>query len=247
MRGSSIGPAFESRNSYHRLVGSESFDELSAAELAGSAEQESPPTSALHSAFALLRALGRIQQHPVGVTRLASETGIPKTTVHRLLEQLAQENIVRRERGRWTFAAGLRELDRRRGDLARVAQPRVRSMSLATKASVFLYDASGNRLRAMCHAYGSGFIGVLSPSQQSLGAESPESAASQALYRGSMASEYGAVHPECSCIATPFALPSGEPGIIAFAHPTRKDLESFKRPLDRVAKLIQSDMHRMAS
>ncbi|ORW44678.1 hypothetical protein AWB89_16615 [Mycobacterium paraense] len=201
----------------------------------------------MHSAFVLLRALGRIQSHPVGVTRLASETGIPKTTVHRLLEQLAQENIVQREDRKWTFAAGLYELDRRRHDLAGVAAPRVRSMSLATKASIFLYDASGDRLSPMCRAYGSGFTGILSPAQQALGAESPGSAVSQALYSGHMASEYGEVHPECSCIATPFALPSGEPGIVAFALPMRKDLESFKRPLDRVAKLIQSDMHRMAS
>jgi IclR-like helix-turn-helix domain-containing protein len=228
-------------------VGSETFFELSAAGQAGSTERESSPTSALHSAFAVLRALGRIQRHPVGVTRLAAETGIPKTTVHRLLEQLAQENVVRREDRRWTFAAGLRELDRRRCDLGAVAEPRVRSMSLGTNASIFLYDAPGNRLRAMCRAYGSGFTGILSPAQQSLGAESPESAVSQALYRGHMAAEYGAVHPECSCIATPFALPSGQPGIVAFALPMRKDLESFKRPLDRVAKLIQSDMHRMAS
>jgi predicted transcriptional regulator len=234
-------------SSYHYLVRSDNIDELSAAGLAGSADRESPPTSVLHSSFALLRALGRIQRHPVGVTRLASETGIPKTTVHRLLEQLAQENVVQRENGRWTFAAGLHELDRRRHDLAGVAEPRVRSISLATRASIFLYDAPANRLRAMCRAYGSGFTGILSASQQSLGAESPESAAYQALYRGHMTSEYGAVHPECSCIATPFPLPSGETGIIAFALPMRKDLESFKRPLDRVAKLIQSDMHRMAS
>lgn len=243
----SIGSAFGSRISYHRPVGSESFDDFSADGLFRSVEPGSVPTSAVHSAFALLRALGRIQQHPVGVTRLASETGIPKTTVHRLLQQLEQENVVQRENRRWTFAAGLHELDRRRHDLAAVAQPRMRFMSLATKASIFLYDAPGNRLRAMCRAYGSGVSGVLSPSQQSLGAESPESAASQALYRGHMASEYGTVHPECSCIATPFALPSGEPGIVALALPMRKDLESFRRPLDRVAKLIQSDMHRMVS
>jgi hypothetical protein len=76
---------------------------------------------------------GRMQQHPVGVTRLAAATGIPKTTVHRLLQQLAQEDVV--------------------------------------------------------------------------------------------ASEYGTVHLECSCIATPFALPSGEPGILAFGLPMSKDLE----------------------
>jgi IclR helix-turn-helix domain len=209
--------------------------------------QEDQPTSTLHSAFAVIRALGRIQQHPVGVTRLAAETGIPKTTAHRLLEQLAEENIVQRHDRRWTFAPGLYELDRRRWDLASVAHPRLRSISLSTGASVFLYDATGKKLTAISRAYGSGFRGILSPSEQCLAAESPASAVSQALDTGHTAYEFGAVHPECSCIAKPFVLPSGEPGILAFGLPMSRDLESFKRPVDRVAKLIESDMHRLAS
>ena len=66
----------------------------------------------LHSAFAVLRVLGRMQ-FPVGVTRLAAETGIPKTTVHRLLEQLADENVVERVGRRWVLVRGLHDLDRR--------------------------------------------------------------------------------------------------------------------------------------
>jgi hypothetical protein len=86
----------------------------------------------------------------------------------------------------------------------------------------------------------------LSPSAQRLAAESSASAVSQALDTGQMASEYGVVHLECSCIATPFALPSGEAGIVAFGLAMNGELEEFKRPLDRVAKLIQSEMRRLA-
>jgi IclR helix-turn-helix domain len=60
----------------------------------------------LHSAFAVLRVLGRMQ-FPVGVTMLAAETGIPKTTVHRLLEQLADENVAERDERRWVLGTGL--------------------------------------------------------------------------------------------------------------------------------------------
>jgi hypothetical protein len=141
---------------------------------------------------------------------------------------------------------GVYELNRHPSDLAGVAHRRLRAMSLATGASIFLYDATGNRLKAMSRAYDSRFAGTLSPSEQRLAAESPASAIPQALDTGQMASEYGAVPLECSCIATPFALPSGEAGIVAFGLPMNDGLEEFKRPLDRVAKLIQSEMRRLA-
>jgi IclR helix-turn-helix domain len=202
--------------------------------------------SSLSSAFVVLRALGRIQQHPVGVTRLSAVTGIPKTTVHRLLEQLAKENIVERRAHRWTFATGAYELDRRRSDLADLAYPRLRSMSQATGATLFMYDATGGKLEPMSRAYGFRFARILTPSEQCLAAASPASAVSQALNTGQMASEYGAVHQECACIATPFALPSGEAAVLAFGLPANGDMEGFKRPLDRVATLVQSEMRRLA-
>jgi hypothetical protein len=189
--------------------------------------------------------MGRVQQHPVGVTRLAALTGIPKTTVHRLLEQLAQENIVVRDDHRWTFAAGVYELDCRRSELASIAHPRLRAISQATGATLFLYDATGGKLEPISRAYGSRFAQILTPTEQRLAAASPASAVSQALDTGQMASEYGAVNQACSCIATPFGLPSGEPAILAFGLPSKEDMETFKRPLDRTATLVQSEMRRL--
>ena len=107
----------------------------------------------LHSAFAVVRVLGRMQ-FPVGVTRLAAETGIPKTTVHRLLEQLADENVVERVERRWILGGGLHDLDRRLQNLASVAHPRLRSIAQATGASLFLYARSGQRLDVMSCSYG---------------------------------------------------------------------------------------------
>ena len=209
--------------------------------------QQDQPTSALHSAFAVLRALGRIQRHPVGVTRLAAATGIPKTTVHRLLEQLERESVVQRDRGKWTFGPGLSELDIRHSDLAGVARPRLRTVSLATGASLFLYDATENRLTPMSREYGSRFANILGPAEQRQVAEGPGSAAFQALRSGRMAAEYGTSHQDSSCLATPFALPSGEAAVLTFGLPAGSGLEEFKRPLDRIARLIQSDMRRLES
>lgn len=206
-------------------------------------EPQSPST--LHSAFTLLRALGRMQQHPVGVSRLAAATGVPKTTVHRLLEQLARENIVQRHDGRWTFAPGLYDLDRRRRDLTNAAHHRLRSLSTATGASVFLYDGTGKKLTAMSRAYGARWDGILSRSQQRRAAENPASAARAALDSGRTAYMYGTVHPRCSSIAMPFALPSGEPAIVAFGLPIKANLEAFMRPLEQVAKHLESDMRRL--
>lgn len=203
-------------------------------------EPRSPST--LHSAFVLLRALGRMQQHPVGVSRLAAATGVPKTTVHRLLEQLARENIVQRQDGRWTFAPGVYCLDRRCSDLASVAHHRLRSLSMATGASVFLYDGTGKKLTAMSCAYGARWNGIMSRSEQRRAAENPASAARAALDTGRMTLKYRTAHPECSCIATPFYLPSGELAIITLGLPNRPSLEPFKRPLDMIARLIESDM-----
>jgi DNA-binding IclR family transcriptional regulator len=90
-----------------------------------------PQSGVVHNAFVPLRVLGRMYL-PVGVTRLAAETGMPKTTVHRLLEQLAAENMVVRVERRWVLGGGVHELDRRLQDLASVAAPRLRSITQAT-------------------------------------------------------------------------------------------------------------------
>jgi predicted transcriptional regulator len=200
----------------------------------------------LHSAFAVLRVLGRMQ-FPVGVTRLASETGIPKTTVHRLLEQLADENVVERVGRRWVLGGGLHDLDRRLPNLASVAHPRLRSIAQATGASLFLYARSGERLDVMSRSYGARLGGALTRYEQRTAAENSESAIWLALNSGRLTTEYRVMHPDCCAIAVPLCLPSGEAAALAFGLPGHCDMEPFKAPLAGVASRIESDMLRLVS
>jgi IclR helix-turn-helix domain len=198
----------------------------------------------VRNAFALLRALGRMQA-PVGVTRLAAETGLAKTTAHRLLEQMAREDVVVRCNHRWTVGRGLRDLDRRSPDLGTVALPRLHALTRATGASVFLFTKSGDTFGAVSRSYGPLVTNLMPASEQNLGAEHPESALWLAMERGQLAAEYGMVHPDLSCIATPFTLPSGGIAVLNLASPSRRDVDALKPVLDRNAALLLTDMRRL--
>jgi hypothetical protein len=211
-----------------------------------SPDQEVEHGSVVRNAFALLRTLGRMQR-PVGVSRLAAEVGIPKTTAHRLLEQMAREDVVVRRDHKWVIGAGLRDLDQRPPDLAGIAFPHMQAMTRATGATLFLYAGSGSGLSALSRSYGPHVGRVMTASEQVRAGKHPASAIWQALERGQAAAEYEEAHPECCCIATPFSLPSGEPAVLALAQPKNVGVEPFKRPLDRVASLILDDMDRLAS
>lgn len=62
----------------------------------------------LESAFALLGALEEVDG--AGVSRLAAECGLPKTTAHRLLEQLSSLGVVERSRGGYRIGARVFQL-----------------------------------------------------------------------------------------------------------------------------------------
>jgi predicted transcriptional regulator len=200
----------------------------------------------LHSAFAVLRVLGRMQS-PVGATRLAAETGIPKTTVHRLLEQLADENVVERVERRWVLSGGLHDLDRRLPNLASVAHSRLRSVAQATGASLFLYARSGQRLDVMSRSYGARLGRALTRNEQHAAAENPESVIWLAINSGRLAVERRPMHPDCHAIAAPLCLPSDEAAAIGFGLPAHCDMEPFKAPLAEVASHIETDMLHLVS
>jgi DNA-binding IclR family transcriptional regulator len=200
----------------------------------------------LHSAFAVVRVLGRMQ-FPVGVTRLAAETGIPKTTVHRLLEQLADENVVERVERRWILGGGLHDLDRRLQNLASVAHPRLRSIAQATGASLFLYARSGQRLDVMSCSYGARLGRAVTRKEQHAAAENSESVIWLALNSGRLAVEHRAMHPDCRAIAAPLCLPTGEAAAVGFGLPAHRDMEPFKAPLAEVAAHIETDMLHLVS
>jgi hypothetical protein len=205
---------------------------------------ESKQGTSVRNAFAVLRVLGRMHQ-PVGVTKVAAEVGIPKTTAHRLLEHMARENVVVRRDRRWALGTGLPELDRRYSELESVASPRLYAMTQATGATLFLYTQLGTTLRALSRSYGPGIGRVMTASHQALAAEHPDSAICKAVNSGQLAAEYREVHPNCCGIATPLSLPFGATAALALALPDRRAVEALKRPLDRLASLILADLKRL--
>jgi IclR family transcriptional regulator, acetate operon repressor len=205
---------------------------------------ESRQGALVRNAFAVLRVLGRMHQ-PVGVTKVAAEVGIPKTTAHRLLEHMARENVVVRRDRRWALGTGLPELDRRYNDLESIASPRLYAMTQATGATLFLYAKSGTTLSALSRSYGPGIGRVMTASHQALAAEHPDSAIWKALNGGQLAAEYREVHPDCCGIATPLCLPSGATVALALALPDGRAIEALKRPLDRLASQIVADINRL--
>ncbi|MEV5477020.1 helix-turn-helix domain-containing protein [Streptomyces sp. NPDC052207] len=198
----------------------------------------------VRSAFALIRALVQAQC-PVGVTRLAAAVGLPKTTAHRILEQLAREGVVTRRDHEWALRTALSDLSQAsyRADLAGVAQLRMHALTRATGATLFLYVHSpGQPLNAVSRSYGARTVGAVTAPAQRRAAEHPASAVWRALNLGQLAAEYGEAHPKVDCMATPMALPTGDTAILTLAEPRGVNLEPFKHPLDRTIALILSDL-----
>ncbi|OBA63355.1 hypothetical protein A5647_05975 [Mycobacterium sp. 1100029.7] len=198
----------------------------------------------MRSAFAILRVLGR-SQGPVGVTRLAEAVGIPKATAHRLLQQMARENIVESRDRKWMLATGFHDLDQRRSDLGSVARPRMYAMTHATGATLSLCLQSSKKLRPLANTSGRLTTQVMTAYQQSTAPVHPASAMWEAIQTGQLAAEHRVVHPECCCIATPFELPSGEVAVLGLAMPDQRAVEALKRPLEKVASSILEDVSRL--
>ncbi|MFJ4759069.1 helix-turn-helix domain-containing protein [Streptomyces sp. NPDC088763] len=207
-----------------------------------SGQQTSAP-SVVANAFALLRVLAAMRG-PVGVTRLAAAVGIPKTTAHRLLEQLSAEGAVERHAGKWRIGPGILELSGfdPSSMLAATARPRLEALSRATGATLFLHRYTHGELDTVCQAFGAQVGLHVSAAQQHASARHPESAIWRALERGRLSAEYGRVRAECNCIAVPFSASGTDVAVLSLARPTSHELESLKRPLERMATLIGSDL-----
>jgi DNA-binding IclR family transcriptional regulator len=198
----------------------------------------------LRNTFAILRLLGRLQS-PVGVSSIAAQLGLPKTTVHRLLEQLADEDVVVRRDGRWVLGSGLVELDRRVADVSTVVTPRMTAMTQATGATLFLYTASDTSISLVARSHGPAMGRIMPAAHQAADAVDPSSAIYQAVRSGEFCAEFGEVHPNCCGIATPFFLPSGRRAALGLALPQRRAVEALKRPLEQLATSIAADVNRL--
>lgn len=203
--------------------------------------------SVVANAFALLRVLAATPGRPVGVTRLAATAGIPKTTAHRLLEQLSAEGAAERHAGKWRIGPGILELSGfdPSSMLAATARLRLEALSRATGATLFLHRFTNGELVTVCRAFGTQVGLHVSTEQQHSSARHPESAIWRALDTGRLSAEYGRVRAECNCIALPFTVSgtdTADVAVLSLARPTSHELESLKRPLERVATLIGSDL-----
>ncbi|WP_370942709.1 helix-turn-helix domain-containing protein [Amycolatopsis sp. cg5] len=98
------------------------------------------PRTVLEGAFTLLDALVRLRGE-AGLTQLANSCSIPKATVHRLLEQLTELEVVQRTESRYRIGAQAFRLGQSWQPYPRLldlARHRLRLLATATHASSVL-------------------------------------------------------------------------------------------------------------
>jgi DNA-binding IclR family transcriptional regulator len=89
------------------------------------------------------------------VSEISADLGLSKTTVHRLLSALAQQDFVRRVlgTGRYSLGAKLVELGRKAGDSggpAAIAEPHLRQLVTETGETAHLGVLSGGEVISLC-------------------------------------------------------------------------------------------------
>lgn len=171
------------------------------------------PRPVIHGAFDLLASLNRLGS--ARVSELQRDCGLPRTTVHRLLSQLAEVGAVERAAaGRWRLGATMVELG------AEVpAQPHLRS--LVRRPLMDLAREAGAYVAFCVELAGRGVIIEALPGRDrlawELGPGKPlkiaEMAAARALVRARGVDsrpviDVGKVDPGISCAAVPLRLPS---------------------------------------
>jgi DNA-binding IclR family transcriptional regulator len=205
--------------------------------------------SVVRSVFAVLREL-REETGPIGVSTLARRTGLPKSTVQRLLVQMAAEGAVERAGRAWTVGRSLTlpgQGSRSLSGLRYLTRPRLRRIAKSTGASTFLLVGDGAGPVTLDQVSGSLVDPSIAPEWQMRAAEHPASAASRALTVGGAAVERGAVAPEYECLATVFPLASGNAGLLCVTLPRGRGIDRLARSLDRVAATIKAEAGRLAS
>lgn len=205
--------------------------------------------SVVRSVFALLREL-RAETGPIGVSTLARRAGLPKSTVQRLLVQMAAEGAVERVGRAWTVGRsvgrpgpGSRSLT----GLRYLSRPRLRRIAMSTGASTFLLVGDGTEPVPLDQVSGPLVDPAIPPEWQMRAAAHPASAASLALTVGGAAVERGAVVPEYECLATVFPFASGNAGLLCVTLPRGRGVERLARSLDGVAETIRAEAGRLAS
>jgi IclR family transcriptional regulator, acetate operon repressor len=168
------------------------------------------PRGVLGGAFGLLAAL-----HGLGsarVSELQRESGLPRTTVHRLLAQLEEVGAVERSAGRWRLGPTLVELG-----AGVPAEPRLRSV--ARRPLLDLANATGALVALSVEIAGELLVIEVLPGRRRLplepdpgmvlaGAKQAVVRAHEQARRGDMRPvvDAGAVDRRVSCVAAPFRI-----------------------------------------
>ena len=186
------------------------------------------PRAVIGGAFALLtslRGLGTAR-----VSELQRDSGLPRTTVHRLLSQLEQEGAVERSSGRWRLGPTIVELG-----AGVPAEPRLRSV--ARRPLMDLASATGALIGLSVEMAGEGMVIDVLPGRHALPCQpepgmsldrarlaetgiDPEKLVSlrahEQAHRGDLRPvvDVGAVHPGVSVVAAPLRLSHGDVGAV---------------------------------
>ena len=187
-------------------------------------------------AFALLTSLNTLGS--ARVSELQRDSGLPRTTVHRLLTQLEREGAVERSSGRWRLGPTIVELG------AEVpAQPRLRT--IARRPLMLLAGATGATVAMSVEMAGEGMVVEVLPGKRVLpfhpepgmsldrarlaaaGLDPTNLAALRAHERAHQGDlrpvlDVGGVLPGVSCVAAPLRLPHGDVGAVWMIVPSRE-------------------------
>ena len=215
-------------------------------------------------AFALLTSLRELGS--ARVSELQRDSGLPRTTVHRLLSQLAQEGAVERSSGRWRLGPTMLELG-----AGVPAEPRLRTV--ARRPLMELANATGALVGLSVEIAGRGMIIDVLPGTRIPPACTPGTTqvpcqpepgmtldkealaemgidpdklaplrAHEQAHRGDMRPviDIGGAHPGVSVVAAPLRLEQGDVGAVWMTVPGDGVPAPFVRATRRTAGRIAS-------
>jgi IclR family transcriptional regulator, acetate operon repressor len=206
-----------------------------------------PPRAVIEGAFSLLTLLR--ERGAARVSELQRECGLPRTTVHRLLGQLAEVGAVERSGRQWRLGPALMALG------AEVpAEPRLRAV--ARRPLLDLANATGALVALSVEMSGREMVIDVFPGRRRLPLEpDPGMALSDGrlasaracarAHRGDLrpAVDAGSVHPGISCAAAPFRLSPRDVGAVGLMIPggvgvSDHALAATRRTAGRIASAL---------
>jgi DNA-binding IclR family transcriptional regulator len=186
-------------------------------------EQDAPQRAVIDGAFQLLRSVRRIGGGRV--SELQRESGLPRTTVHRLLHQLESVGAVQCLNGAWHLGPALAELGTG-GPGPRLGARSLRvlmELAVTSRALVALGVKQGGATRVLEVFPGARALEIEPEPGMSLeaaslsvaGLDTRKMAVVKALARTHTGDtrpiiDVGGGHPEVNCVAVPLRLPASE-------------------------------------